>query len=73
MTTDALWLVDDVARYLKVSRSWVYQRTASGQIPTIRLGNQVRFDPESIRDYARRMTSRPAKVLQLVDGSRRAK
>jgi excisionase family DNA binding protein len=28
----------DVARYLKVSRSWVYQRAEAGQLPCVRVG-----------------------------------
>jgi hypothetical protein len=42
--------VDELARWLRVKPSWVYERTRSrGQdrIPHFRLGKYVRFDPSS--------------------------
>ena len=47
-----LWTAADVARYLKTSRSWVYQATASGKLPSIRVGHLRRFDPARIRAWA---------------------
>lgn len=43
-------LVDanDVARLLKVSRSWVYQRAQAGQLPCYRIGGLLRFAPSEI-------------------------
>ena len=49
---DALWDVSDVARYLKVSRSWVYQRAEAGLLPYLRVGGLLRFSPPSIRAFA---------------------
>ena len=49
---EALWDVNDVAAYLKVSRQWVYQRVESALIPFHRLGGLVRFDPDEIRAFA---------------------
>ena len=40
-----LWTTADVARYLKTSRSWVYQATAAGRLPSVRVGHLRRFDP----------------------------
>ena len=40
-----LWDANDVARYMKVSRSWVYQRAEAGLLPCLRLGGLLRFDP----------------------------
>ena len=48
-----LWDANDVARYLKVSRSWVYQRAEAGLLPCLRLGGLLRFDPEKVRAFAR--------------------
>jgi excisionase family DNA binding protein len=42
-----------VAEFLGVSKSWVYQATASGALPCIRIGAAVRFDPELIRAWVR--------------------
>jgi excisionase family DNA binding protein len=44
-----LWTTVEVARYLKTSRSWVYQATASGRLPSVRVGHLRRFDPAKIR------------------------
>lgn len=48
----SLWTVADVATYLRVSRSWVYHRSAAGLLPCLRVGALIRFDPEAIRAYA---------------------
>ncbi len=50
---DGLWDANDVARYLKVSRSWVYQRAEAGLLPCIRIGGLLRFDPHTVRTFAR--------------------
>jgi excisionase family DNA binding protein len=47
-----LWTTTEVARYLRTSRSWVYQATASGRIPSVRVGHLRRFDPVKIRAWA---------------------
>jgi excisionase family DNA binding protein len=51
--SDALWDANDVARYLKVSRSWVYHRAEAGLLPYLRIGGLLRFDPVAIRSFAR--------------------
>jgi excisionase family DNA binding protein len=50
---DGLWDANDVAEYLKVSRSWVYHRAEAGQLPHVRVGGLLRFDPAAIRASAR--------------------
>ena len=40
--------VDELARILSVPKSWVYQRTAGGSIPMVRVGRYVRFDVDSV-------------------------
>jgi excisionase family DNA binding protein len=47
-----LWDAQDVARYLKVSRSWVYQRAEAGLLPCVRVGGLLRFRPDSVRAIA---------------------
>lgn len=49
---DQLWAVEDVARYLKVSRSWVYHRSESGELPSLKIGSLLRFDPQAIHAFA---------------------
>jgi excisionase family DNA binding protein len=46
---ETLWDARDVARYLKVSRSWVYQKAEAGLLPYLKVGGLVRFVPERIR------------------------
>jgi predicted DNA-binding transcriptional regulator AlpA len=50
---DGLWDANDVAAFLKVSRSWVYHRAEAGQLPCVRVGGLLRFDPSTIRASAR--------------------
>jgi excisionase family DNA binding protein len=49
---ETLWDANDVARYLRVSRSWVYHRAEAGQLPLRRIGGLLRFDPAAIRAFA---------------------
>lgn len=49
---ESLWTVAQVAAYLSVSRSWVYQHAADGTLPCRRLGALLRFVPEEIRAFA---------------------
>jgi excisionase family DNA binding protein len=52
LDADALWDALDVARYLKVSRNWVYQQADAGRLPSIRIAGVRRFDPSKIRALA---------------------
>jgi hypothetical protein len=48
-----LWDTVAVAKFLRVSPSWVRHRTAAGTMPFMRVGGwMVRFDPETIRAWA---------------------
>ena len=50
---DGLWDAMDVARYLKVSRSWVYQKAEAGLLPFLRIGGLLRFEPDDVRAWSR--------------------
>ncbi|NRD59716.1 helix-turn-helix domain-containing protein [Corallococcus exiguus] len=50
---EALWDANDVARFLKASRSWVYQRAQAGQLPYVKIGGLLRFEPTAIRAFIR--------------------
>lgn len=60
-----LWTVQDIMRVLGVKKSWVYERTASGELPHIRLGAYIRFDPEDVRRYIQSKKNKPATLLHL--------
>ena len=48
----SLWDANDVARYLKVSRSWVYHRAELGLLPCLRIGALLRFEPTKVQAFA---------------------
>lgn len=52
--TEALWSVDDLAAWMKVPKSSIYDfvyRRAETRMPYYKLGSRLRFDPESIREW----------------------
>lgn len=61
-----LWDAQDVARFLKVSRSWVYHRAEAGDLPCLRVGGLLRFEPEAIQAFARGAPTRGARVVPFV-------
>lgn len=50
---ESQWTVREAARFLSCSVSWVYKAAAKGQIPCVRIGAMLRFDPEQLRAFAR--------------------
>jgi predicted DNA-binding transcriptional regulator AlpA len=62
---EALWTVQDVVSFLRVSRSWVYGKALSGELPSLRIGGLLRFDPGAIRAWA---LGPSARVLRLPPG-----
>jgi excisionase family DNA binding protein len=50
---EALWTVAEVAAFLKVSRSFVYQACAAKTLPHVRIGASLRFDPATLRAWVR--------------------
>jgi predicted DNA-binding transcriptional regulator AlpA len=62
---DGLWDANDVARFLKASKSWVYKRAEAGELPCIRIMGLLRFDPESIRAVARGLPATAGRIVAL--------
>ena len=54
--TEAL-RVRDVARILDVSVKQIYKMAAKGQIPSLRIANAVRFDPQEVAFWLRTKSS----------------
>ncbi len=67
---ETLWDARDVARYLKVSRSWVYQKAEAGLLPYLKVGGLVRFVPGRIRAFALASACGPG--LGIEEGARGA-
>jgi excisionase family DNA binding protein len=51
--SEPLCSVKDVARFLSVSKSWVYRAAERGVIPAYRVGNTVRFKLSEIAEWLR--------------------
>ena len=60
---DALLTVQDAARFLNVTVSWIYEHVrddAEDRLPVVKLGKYLRFDQRDLREYidAKRDASR---------------
>ena len=51
-TAENLWTVEETAKYLQMSVSWVYRQVKEGAIPSGKLGHKLRFHPARVREYA---------------------
>ncbi|WP_369696825.1 helix-turn-helix domain-containing protein [Streptomyces sp. XD-27] len=49
--TEPLWDVPDLAEFLRKPPSWVYDNHARMDIPSFRIGQQLRFSPAEIRRW----------------------
>lgn len=64
---DSLWTVEDIMVWAKVSRSWVYQRAAAGELPCLKVGGLLRFDPRAIKAFFLSGTTAGRKVIPLIN------
>lgn len=53
--TDKILKVDEVAKLLKVSRSWVEKNAVEGNIPSRKLGHHRRFIEREVLDWFNRL------------------
>lgn len=51
MKDKKLLTVGELAEFLRVPKSWVYDRTYRDKIPHIKLGKLLRFDLEKIEEW----------------------
>ena len=49
-----LWNVKQVASYLSISESMVYKMVSNRELPFIRLGDCIRFVPETVESFINR-------------------
>ena len=50
--------VEELAARLKVCRTWIYERTRKNEIPHIRCGRYIRFEPEKVDNWLREQTEK---------------
>jgi predicted DNA-binding transcriptional regulator AlpA len=50
---------NDIARILDLSAKQIYKMAASGEIPSLRIANSVRFDPHDFAVWLRTRSSAP--------------
>ena len=57
MKTESLLTVQEMAKRINVPESWIYQRTRLGQkaIPHVRIGKYVRFNPDEVMAFFRKL------------------
>lgn len=65
----------EMARYLEVSRAWVYRAAEEGRIPSIRLGGPdgpLRFVPDDVEQWLREARARwtPGMRINPAEGTR---
>ena len=55
-SADEIWTVEDLAAFLKVKPSWVYEHTS--EIPHIRVGRYLRFERSAVLEWLHRRRKR---------------
>jgi excisionase family DNA binding protein len=50
-TGDHLLTPKEVAKWLSMSLPWIYKATERGDLPYLRIGQAIRYDPEQIKQY----------------------
>ena len=59
-----LLTVQELAAWLKVPKSWVYDRTRNGRIPCVKMGKYVRFNKEEIEEWLSRQEVRALRSVE---------
>ncbi len=62
---EMLWTAREVATYLRASISWVYKAAERGELPCIRLGAMLRFDPSAVRAWLGSRAAGTAAIMRL--------
>lgn len=71
---ESLWTVKQVQVYLNLKRTAVYDRVHAGDLPYLRIGNQLRFVPAQVRAWVEekaRQAQTPHAVVLPIAGGRR--
>ena len=54
MSEPLLLRVEEAAKMLQIGRNKVYELVAAGEIPSLRIGRQLRIPTEGLREWIRR-------------------
>ena len=68
---EPLWDANQAAKFMNVSRSWVYQRVEAGLLPHIRVGGLVRFDPAALKKFLMHDRLSATTVIARLTGGKR--
>lgn len=53
-TPENLWTVAEAARFMGLSKSWVYHRSEAGLLPHIKIAGRLRFEPDTLKQFIRK-------------------
>ena len=56
---ERLMTIEEVADFLQVKKNTIYKKIQRGQIPYIKMGGLLRFDPQQIEAYVKARTIEP--------------
>jgi len=57
-SVEHLWTIDDVAWFLRVTKQSIYNLTHKGEIPFLKAGQLIRFEPDKIRRWLRKSSGK---------------
>jgi excisionase family DNA binding protein len=60
-----LWTPKETATYMHVSASLVYKLAAKGELPSVKIGDCVRFNPDAIEFYINRNNRQIERMQQI--------
>jgi excisionase family DNA binding protein len=72
MSIDRLLTVEQAAAAIGMRKSWVYERVRRGEIPHVKLGRLLRFDPKDLARYVEAHKRGAANVPNSDFGDRRS-
>ena len=60
----SLLSIADVCQELGMGKSWVYKRIQSGEIPSVKLGHNIKVKREDLESYLERQRNQPPSSAQ---------
>jgi excisionase family DNA binding protein len=60
--------IPEVCQELGMGKSWVYQRIRSGEIPSIKMGHNIKVRREALEGYLERHPYRPSQEDEPIEG-----